>query len=72
MTTVTSKLSGRTYQVTSQLYGTSSTVYYLWYGGIGVASTSTRGSNLESAITTADEYCDRLGIMASETGLENN
>ncbi len=63
---------GRKYEVRSQLYGTSNLVQRLYYGGIFLASTESRGPNGESSssmevtIERANARADALGIEVSD------
>jgi hypothetical protein len=70
MTTVTSKATGRKYEVRHTLYGTSNNVYSLYYGGIWLASTEQSCNNsdgtLETAIINADARVAKLGINVTD------
>ena len=71
MVTVTGS-KGRKYEVKSTLYGTSNLVHRLYYGGIFLAATGSRGLNcgpdwtMADAIKAADQNVEILGIEISE------
>ena len=71
MTTVRDN-KGRKYEVRSTLYGTLNLVHRLYFGGIFLAATGSRGLNngpdwsMEDAIAAASEAADRMGIEITE------
>ena len=71
MTTVTSKMSGRKYEVRDTLYGTSNLIYSLYYGNICVAVTKGASQcpgpiTIEEAVIAADARVEELGIEIHE------
>ncbi|HDZ62324.1 MAG TPA: hypothetical protein ENH40_04170 [Nitrospirae bacterium] len=65
MTTVTSKKSGRKYNITSRPYGTSNQQYIISYGGITLCSrcgVDPKLQSIEEGIEAADKRCDDLCI----------
>ncbi len=71
MTTVQGS-NGRKYEVRSTLYGTSNLIHRLYFGGLFLAATGSRGLNagpdwtMLDAIEAANKEADKMGIEITD------